>query len=714
MKKNAASSSGGGRRQRFDVAQTVTWAIVAYVLTWIVAASRRDDQPLMRRQEGLSATAIVSMLAQCTESQRCDQAFERPFASSIDIGKAEIVHWPLTSSSILGEIVESSPVRSIHPPADDEPRRAVSFEDEVGRAVSNSLRDGSSEVLFTVVDSSYADMLLDVEASVRSFSPSLFFVSLHRGTASTARRLGLRVALLESKTSSKKELIYLGKYYTAMLLCASKVRFFFFEMDVWFLDRGSTSVLDVFRAAAFSTQVEDVSAAWALHTDNPYQINAGLYYVRPEVSDAPFQLFAALLEYSRRHPSVFDQGLLNCILKRGVSSRELNFILDRNNCDDAKIDLSDPSLSRLVPFNWTLVDAAVAVSHATPFIAADTLAVHILTTRPLTSSAGKKVVAKELMLWKGEGDCYYCIGGDSSQFLALDGTLVTSDGTDDFEYIGRILKELVILSKLTNRVLVLPSVSHYGRRFPSWELVDTSLLDGRWRETSFLRNPRLRVSNSAKIARLTLPSTSSRVVGVEILTGTVNTDVVWYHHKTSTTRLQLALNAARANPVVNSADVLFISIDATRDRVITKDKEVQHEATREESWLQELVVAKVKICEYVHRERRKASLVAAHMDCGTQLATIEAKALTSLARQANRCNATMVSKNELLSRRNLSYTFAEALRAQLSRHIEIDTPTRERRNDFFGPIPQGPLSKFIYSSWTPTVDTALVQSAVAR
>jgi hypothetical protein len=159
-------------------------------------------------------------------------------------------------------------------------------------------------------------------------------VSLHRATAEAACAFGDRVAYLApSPEATKKDAVYpipaslargrashggvpryMGKYYVAMLLCAARVRFFFFEMDVWLPPKGPATVLDAFRAAADSWNGGlHTAAAWALHEDNPYTINIGLYYVRSDVEPRNFDFFATMLSYARRHPLVFDQGLLNCV-----------------------------------------------------------------------------------------------------------------------------------------------------------------------------------------------------------------------------------------------------------------------------------------------------------------------------------------------------------------------------------------------------------------
>ena len=75
------------------------------------------------------------------------------------------------------------------------------------------------------------------------------------------------------------------------------------------------------------------------------------------------------------------------------------------------------------------LDPNEVVSHATPYVMRHTRAVHVLTTKPLTSSHGKKMVAKELMLWEG-ANCYFCLiggappGSNKGRYIALDAAIL--------------------------------------------------------------------------------------------------------------------------------------------------------------------------------------------------------------------------------------------------------------------------------------------------
>ena len=124
------------------------------------------------------------------------------------------------------------------------------FETQLEQVVREILRRTSvNEVVFTIVDQAYGDLL---EANYNmaqkaGFSEGLFYVSLDRHTAEDACSKRKRVAFLaKPRTATTKDVVYLGKYYAAMLLCKARIRFFFWEMDLWLPPRPSgPSVVDV-------------------------------------------------------------------------------------------------------------------------------------------------------------------------------------------------------------------------------------------------------------------------------------------------------------------------------------------------------------------------------------------------------------------------------------------------------------------------------------
>ena len=226
------------------------------------------------------------------------------------------------------------------------------FETQLERVVREILRRTRvNEVVFTIVDQAYGDLLeANFEMARKAgFSDGLFYVSLDRSTAEDACSKRKRVAFLaKPRTATTKDVVYLGKYYAAMLLCKARIRFFFWEMDLWLPPRLSgPSVVDVFRAAAATdTAGPNPGSAWALHEDNPYTINIGLYYIASDTDGRSYDLFDTLLDYLRRHPHAFDQGLVNCVLKKVISHQRINYIKDRDNCKVDGFDTDERRPSR--------------------------------------------------------------------------------------------------------------------------------------------------------------------------------------------------------------------------------------------------------------------------------------------------------------------------------------------------------------------------------
>ena len=275
-----------------------------------------------------SKVELARALAPCTEPQRCASVERR----SLRLKKA-LQHIQTAAKKLRWR---DAPLPSIHPTFLNATRVAARcpsldapFETQLERVVREILRRTRvNEVAFTIVDQAYGDLLEANFGMARKagFSDGLFYVSLDRSTAEDACYQKKRVAFLaKPRTASTKDVVYLGKYYAALLLCKARIRFFFWEMDLWLPPRPSgPSVVDVFRAAAATdTAGLNPGSAWALHEDNPYTINIGLYYIASDTDGRSYDLFDTLLDYLRRHPHAFDQGLVNCVLKKVISHRRV-------------------------------------------------------------------------------------------------------------------------------------------------------------------------------------------------------------------------------------------------------------------------------------------------------------------------------------------------------------------------------------------------------
>jgi len=609
------------------------------LLTAILERADVAPRPLTGEPSS-SKLRLARALAQCAEPQRCSSIERRSprlraWFSATDEGVPKLLKWRhLPLPPIVPTFLNATqPSRC---PAIDRP-----FEAQLTVVIREILeRTATNEVAFTIIDKSYGDMLdQNFRMALRAgFGAQMFYVSLDRATAEDAcLRKKLVAFLAKPPSSGTKDQVHLGKYYTALLLCRARVNFFFWEMDLWLPPRplNSLSVVDVFRAAAASDNAGlHAGSAWALHEDNPYTINIGLYYIS-DTDERAYDLFEVVLDYLRRHPHAFDQGLVNCLLKKISSHQRINYLRDRDNCRvdgfevDGKGHLLDSALSSLIikarpgrssgegNYNFTLVDGVVAASYALPFLFRDTLAVHVLSSVPLSSAMGKKVVAKELMLWEDDEDYFTLQRG---RFLALHGALAPASGADDFGALRARLLELCALARQLNRILILPPAWHLARRLQAWELLELKSLEEAgvaWREATLLENPRLRVGADATFVALGLTGKGAVVRGAE--GGAISYDAR-FNGDSRAAQLRFLVHVGTGDRRCRDAAVLFVGLDANRGRAVpplrtpalSRDLPVASEA-----WL----ALPLTVCAYKHREKRRVALVGAAFECGGQLAT---------------------------------------------------------------------------------------------
>jgi hypothetical protein len=270
-------------------------------------------------------------------------------------------------------------------------------------------------------------------------------------------------------------------------------------------------------------------------------------------------------------------------------------------------------------YNFTLVDGVVAASYALPFLFSDTLAVHVLSSVPLSSSFGKKVVAKELMLWEDDDDYFHVRRG---RFLALDGVLAVPSGADDFSTLKNRLTELCALARQTNRILILPATWHLSRRLQAWELVELASLEQigvGWREAPFLANPRLKVDEDASFVSLKLTEMGA---SVRDATGDgANYDAAFTSEDTRSAHLRFLVHVSVNDKRCRDAAVLFVDIDPQRGLAVApartpfETRAVPQDVT--EPWLAN-VYSHLTFCDYKHREKRRVALVGAAFECGGQ------------------------------------------------------------------------------------------------
>ena len=85
----------------------------------------------------------------------------------------------------------------------------------------------------------------------------------------------------------------------------------------------------------------------------------------------------------------------------------MDFVRNRDNCVTDEIMTNESNIVAMKRafvkegFPIRFIGANQLISHDKPHIMPQTASVHVLSNRPLTSSHGKKVIAKEFGLWEG-------------------------------------------------------------------------------------------------------------------------------------------------------------------------------------------------------------------------------------------------------------------------------------------------------------------------
>ena len=137
-----------------------------------------------------------------------------------------------------------------------------------------------------------------------------------------------------------------------------------------------------------------------------------------------------------------------------------------------------------------------------------TASVHVLSNRPLTSSHGKKVIAKEFGLWEGSNGYYRVDHMASRKYLAYSGILTNMmpPHYQSSTWISSAMLHLLCMAVITDRIIILPAVFHKDEYFAPFEWLDMSkvlrLIE--WREANFFDNPKVTVDEGTTFAHVEL------------------------------------------------------------------------------------------------------------------------------------------------------------------------------------------------------------------
>lgn len=346
----------------------------------------------------------------------------------------------------------------------------------------------SGVAVFTIIDASYLDMIDDMWQMLTRVNmvERFFYVSLDEDSSEAACAAGYRVVYLApDEGRDKRAMVYKAKYHLAVQLIVNKIDFLFIEMDVWIM----RDLVPIFVQ-------KDTDLVVSLHQNRPWGINIGIYYVR--ACETMRLLFETLSHYLETYTAAFDQDLFNCFVKNYTG---IGFIDNRGLCG-VGFDpmLTDPMVHRMQAsfsnggLRLGYVHPNSVVSFDSPTAFRETAAMHVLANRPMTSSHGKKVLAKELNMWEG-ANCYYCVGGERKKYISYKGVLsnMIPPNWGKNDWLFSALLHLVAMATITDRILILPHILLRDNYFSGWQLLDVnSLLKFTdWRESDFLNNPRI-------------------------------------------------------------------------------------------------------------------------------------------------------------------------------------------------------------------------------
>ncbi|KAJ1462057.1 hypothetical protein M885DRAFT_506131 [Pelagophyceae sp. CCMP2097] len=421
-------------------------------------------------------------------------------------------------------------------------------------------------VAWTMADAKYGEAMLhdvvDMAAKTAGFGGRFFVVALDRDTLRAAAAGGLRAVgapgLIhapgtrgDSSKERLKAIVQQSKYFVSYWLVSHDFDFFFFEMDVWFVSPAQ-HIIDAMRRSGIvrASQKRADLSEWphksergvvgsmqlicAASADNPTASNIGVFAA--VASNATREFFAAWLQEAKTRPEAHDQLLFhNLIYYARMTARGHAAPSDWNG----KPRMSPPSQPVFAAF----IPVHVGACSILPVPTERTVFVHTLGTIPLQSQHGKQVHAKELAVWHGLGSptvqgkrlpTYYGAGAhEGTKYVALDGpvSICEQNGWHDEKQIGVKMAILILVSALTDRVLILPKVLFDFHAYFPWTFIDLStmvpLVKG-WRETNFMSTRRAWHNATAPFRSVASLNLEANAVGVYRQDEQGNETAQWY------------------------------------------------------------------------------------------------------------------------------------------------------------------------------------------
>mmetsp|Transcript_19479 Transcript_19479/g.29289 ORF Transcript_19479/g.29289 Transcript_19479/m.29289 type:complete len:736 (+) Transcript_19479:83-2290(+) len=399
-------------------------------------------------------------------------------------------------------------------------------------------------IAFTISDYDYAhDMIHDVfqmSWELLEFHNAFFMVALDFQTVELACRYGYPViappAILQrdsnsdvskisnsTKSPSLHDRVQLTKFLVSRDLVRRRVNYLFYEMDIWWI---RSSPLYYLMPKGDQTRWEKTDILVSAHQDQPYLSNIGVYLVH--ANNRTEEFFSLCYQLLANHPKTFDQFVFHEVWELSVSTgiavennestRDL-YSFDQHPRQWKPKPPATPSLNYPLKYAYRW-DSNLIAAQEFPIVTEDTLAIHPLSSAPLSNPHGKKIIAKELGAWYGfhspsaefAAGYYQRSGTRNRRYLMLDSktlgaySMIETAGTKwgywhSVRSLQWTLAILVVLARQMSRILILPKLVMDRHAMFLWTGVDLKSIDGlvEVRETNFFHNVKSRTDPNVEI-----------------------------------------------------------------------------------------------------------------------------------------------------------------------------------------------------------------------
>lgn len=406
-------------------------------------------------------------------------------------------------------------------------RSSLSWTEQIDNLLSSGQQQLKREprtnmISFTIADINYArDMLHDVHQmteTIVGFGGSFFIVAIDQETVELACTYLYPVVAWSSakgdaQSTALKHDVANTKFEVSLYLTSLNIDFFFYEMDVWFLQSPIDTIVEF-----HSNRTNDILIS--SHQSSPMTINIGVYSVL--ANERTKEFFELCILMASESPNTHDQWIFDQLLLLASNLRRGYELRGRFEHKWDPPPKTNPPKMKYPP-NHGLYKSYEIVAGPRPLPTTSTLAIHTLCGKPLSTPWGKKMLAKELGSWYGfksqgnEAAGYYVRSGRHRRYIMLDGfdspnvynTMQSYDfGLEldlftDLTSFRWTIATILALARRTSRIFIMPSVLSISGAHYLWSVLDFQEVDRMgisYRETNFMHNRKSWLSEDIPIS----------------------------------------------------------------------------------------------------------------------------------------------------------------------------------------------------------------------